>query len=95
MLKMCIKYLNLRKKWWLWVESKWTSKSLISVDLIISVFLDPPIILLQKNIFNIKLHLNVITKHIKNIYKEKELEQKSSCFNMKQVQIESKRSVIP
>lgn len=34
-----------------------------------------------------------ITKHIKNIYKEKELEQKSTCSKMEQVQIEGKRSV--
>lgn len=36
---------------------------------------------------------SVITKHIKNIYREKELEEKATCAKIAQVQIEGKRQV--
>ena len=36
----------------------------------------------------------VITKHIQNVYKEKELDEKSTCAKNAQVQIESDREVI-
>lgn len=34
-----------------------------------------------------------ITKHIKNIYKDKELEEKSTCSILEQVQTEGKRTI--
>ena len=36
---------------------------------------------------------SVITKHINNIYKEKELEERATCAKIAQVQIEGKRSI--
>jgi hypothetical protein len=42
-------------------------------------------------VFNIER--SVITKHIKNIYKDKELAEKSTCAKIAQVQIEGKRRI--